>query len=299
MAFPPGRETIVENLVTCCAKSKKLAEVLKKVNRRRKYTEIAQIVGISPKSCHNMLRKLESHNLIKKRGRGVYEKIPILRYINIDSEIRKYLRSRKDVVEKIRVRVGRKRIDTEHIQKQINSYFKCHFAVIKHPFNKECTMQLSNTQIGAAAKKFLEILKYPIMSKKIEGLDLRFVRAFADYFSLSRLDKAGLISLFSSLIRLYEPFLKKLAAIKDNNVDWLNSSLNQKLIEKVCAFNSRINETKENYWKTKNVKEASIRYVYPYRHIESHEARDYTVFEMEKITYYMFASLLLICLENS
>jgi hypothetical protein len=66
------------------------------------------------------------------------------------------------------------------------------------------------------------------------------------------------------------------------------------MIKKVISFNSKIKTADSEYWKDKEIYEACIRTIYPYRHIEAHEARDYPVFQIHRIVYYMFSSIIYI-----
>jgi len=57
------------------------------------------------------------------------------------------------------------------------------------------------------------------------------------------------------------------------------------------TFKSEIKNNDPEYWRDKPNHEASNRVVFPYRHKTAHEARIYTPFEMERVVYYMFASI--------
>ena len=96
------------------------------------------------------------------------------------------------------------------------------------------------------------------------------------------------------MIKNFEPYIKKIVFIKTKNKNKSNLSLRKELLKEIISFNSNLKKTNAEYWKNKPLLESCIRFVYPYRHIESHEARNYHLFEMEKIIFYMFSSIVLI-----
>jgi hypothetical protein len=101
-----------------------------------------------------------------------------------------------------------------------------------------------------------------------------------------------MIAAFSNLIGCFEPYLKKTAAIKNNDNSLALGSFDEEVIKKAVQFSSKIKTKDAEYWKDKPIHEACIRHTYPYRHIEAHEARDYPIFEIQKILYYMFSSII-------
>lgn len=129
---------------------------------------------------------------------------------------------------------------------------------------------------------------------QIEGLSSRFYNSFSDFLSCSPLSKPETIAFFSNLIKCFEPYLKKVAAIKNNDVNFAVGQFDAEMVKRVIPFSSNIKTRGAEYWNDKDIHEACIRHTYPYRHIEAHEARDYPIFEIQKIIYYMFASIIYI-----
>lgn len=104
---------------------------------------------------------------------------------------------------------------------------------------------------------------------------------------------------FSTLIKNFEPYIKKLVYSKTDDVKKAGLSLNQTLLKFIIKFDSDLNNSNKDYWADKRLYEACIRYVYPFRHIEAHESRNWEIFQMEKAIFYMFASIILINLRTT
>ncbi len=288
------KETVIRNLAECCKGAPKRKEILKALRKKRHYRDVAKIVGINhPNNCLSIIKQIQHiYRLVERKGPGIYEVIPMLKHINIEAEIRKALK--KDV-EKIKIKTYRKKLDTTSIKKDIIAFIQENFQEIPHPYDKTKIEKFELNKLKIIANNLIEIIEKPIEDKSLKGLNLRFFQAFADYFSIPRTKRSKLINVFANFIQLLEPLIKKIAFLKTKNKRYLKHSLDQKLIETVFSkFNANIKQRKENYWKNRSISEASIRFVYPFRHIEAHEAREYKVFEMEKVIYYFFASLIFI-----
>jgi hypothetical protein len=192
-----------------------------------------------------------------------------------------------------------KKINVKFSKKEIENYILQNLKIIKNPFNKLLNKNLSNQDLKEAVSLLFLVLDSNLNFDRLDGLGLRFYESFAHYFSEDRTKKAEMINSFSSLIKNFEPYIKKLVLYKTKDIEKAKLSLNKELIQLVVKFESNLDNVNEDYWKNKDVTESCIRYVYPFRHIEAHEARDWDIFEMEKAIFYMFASIILINLENN
>jgi hypothetical protein len=104
---------------------------------------------------------------------------------------------------------------------------------------------------------------------------------------------------FRNLVGCFEPYIKKVAAIKSGDVSVGRRSIDNVVISKAISFTGDIGKKAEEYWSGRPIEEASVRVIYPYRHKTTHEARSYTPFEIERAIYYMFASIVFINLDTS
>jgi hypothetical protein len=285
-----NRKEIIHNLIECCKRSPKKREILKTLRKKRHYSEVAKIVGIkNPDNCLAYIKKMQVfYGLVEEKGPGVYQIIPPLKYINIDSAVHK---GKKE----IKIHRPPKKYISLALKKEIRLFLQDNFQEIKHPFNGKIIYRFERNKLLSAVKNFLQFIEKPIKQESLKGLPGRFYDAFATYFSISRTKRIELINSFKTLVGLFEPIIKKIAFLKTKNENILKKSLDQELIKAVLPeFNANIKEAKNEYWKEKSVEEATIRFIYPYRHIEAHEARDYKVYEVEKIVFYFFAALLFI-----
>lgn len=274
-----------------CNSYGKAKEILKKVNGKRDYKEIANILKIQPCKVSNILSKSKTFNLLIKEGK-LYKKTPELRHINID----KALKTQKIDLPgetNIKLRKKRKIINTNEIERKILEYFNNNFQKIKHPFSNN-SISLHTSKLKRASGKLSYFLEENVGLDQLEGLKIRFFESFAAFFSADRIRKPELINSFSNLIRCFEPYVKKVAVIKTNDHQMGRKSLDQNVISSAVSFSSKVRNNKPGYWENKPIHEACIRTVYPYRHMESHEARDFPCFEIERVVYYMFASIIFI-----
>lgn len=164
------------------------------------------------------------------------------------------------------------------------------------PFSKT-VVKLSKPDLQKAGEKLFEYLDTDAGLKQLEGLSLRFYDSFAAYFSCNRINKGELINAFSNMVKCFEPYVKKVASIKAGDPKYINMSLNAEVISRAVSFSSDVNKHQDAYWSGKPVHEACVRSVFPFRHMEAHEARDYASFEMDRVVHYMFASIIFINLD--
>jgi hypothetical protein len=84
----PDRATLVNNLKQFCSRSPKRVAILKAVRKRKSYKEVAKKVGASEDYCSSVLNGLRANELVEGK-RGFYRQTPLMRTINIDSELKK------------------------------------------------------------------------------------------------------------------------------------------------------------------------------------------------------------------
>lgn len=283
-------EVVRGNIIAGC-KHPKARDILKMADGKKNYKEIAKIVKVHPTVCSSILTKASALQLAKKVSQGVYK-----REINL-GDIDEALKNRSvssQVSETIKIKSKKKSINTEVIKKQILEYLLSHHSIIYHPFDPEKKEKISKERIQKAYTVLIQNLEVDLSLVQLEGLASRFYNAFSQFHSHSTLSKPDMIASFSNLIKCFEPYLKKSAAIKNSDNGLALGSFDENVIKKAIPFSSSIKQKEVDYWIGKNIHEACIRYVYPYRHKEAHEARDYPVFEIQKIIYYMFASIVYI-----
>ncbi len=282
---------IIKNILDSHFKAK---EILKKVNGKRDYKEIAQLVNAHHTTCSTILSAAKTHGLLVKDGR-FYKKTAEFRHINIDKLLNDEARIPTKRVSP-KVKKPRKIIDTEAIKRNVKDYLVNHFLNISSPFSSK-KVKLPKSDLDNAAQKLFDYLSRDIDLEQLDGLSLRFYESFAAYFSCNRINKAELINAFINLVKCFEPYVKKMAALKATDIKYGKMSLNAEVISKAISFSSDIDKHQDIYWIDKPVHEACLRFVNPFRHKEAHEARDYTSFDMDKIIYYMFASIIFINLD--
>jgi len=286
-------EVIKNNIREVCKLHTNAKSVLKKANGKLTYLEIAALTKTPTTQCSTVLNKASSLNLVDKIKAGLFKRKKILTGALIDSALKNSGSQTTIKEHHIKVRKTKKVINTTAIKKQILEYLVNHLKVIQHPFADKKD-KLSQEKIIKAYEKLIQVLEKDLGVVQIDGLSLRFFNAFSDFLSCSVLNKAELIAAFSSLIKTFEPYIKKMAAIKNNDNKFATAQFDLEAIRNAISFAADIKKRDSDYWKDKEIHEACIRYVYPFRHIEAHEARDYTVFEIHKIIYYMFASIIYI-----
>ncbi len=279
-------------IVDIC-KGKHGKSVLLAINNKRSYKEIAIKAKCRPNQSSGLLNKAATFKLIKKEG-NIWKKTPEFRHLNINQVLREESID-IPIEKKIKVKRRVKKTNTDYIKKDIISYFLNHFSEVPHPFSNN----LKKIDIKLL-KKAAEILFTNLECDgpvRLKGLSNRFYESFSAYFSSDRIRKIEFINNFGNMVKCFEPYVKKVVAIKTGKPEEANPSLNKDMVSKVVSFSSNINNNTNSYWQDKPIHEASLRIIFPYRHIESHEARDYTLHDMEKIIFYLFASIIFINLD--
>jgi hypothetical protein len=283
---------IIKNI---CATHPKAREILRKVNGKRDYKELGKLVGAHHTICSSVLSKAKTFGFLVKEGK-YYRKTPEFRHIDVD-KLLKDEPSAPTTKKSPKVRKLRKIVETDAIKKNIRDYFVQNFSHITSPFSDKKVV-LHKADLEKAAEKLDSFLSQDLHLEQLDGLSSRFCESFISYFSCSRINKAELINAFSNLLKCFEPYVKKVAAIKANDIRFAKMSLNTETISKAISFSSDIDKHQDSYWQDKPVHDACLRFVYPFRHKEAHEARDYTTYAMEKIIFYMFASIIFINLDS-
>jgi hypothetical protein len=264
--------------------------VLLTVNNKRDYKEIATKVGCNPSQSSSLLNKATTFGLIKKEG-TVWKKTPEFRHLKVNQVIKEGT-TNVPTERKIGVKKRKKKTNTVQVKKDLLIYLQSQFSEIPHPFSYKID-KISRKDLARATEILIENLECD-GSSRLKGLAERFYESFSAYFSSDRIRKSEFTNSFSNLIGCFEPYVKKVAAIKTGDPTAANPGLNKDMVAKVISFSSNINNHKSNYWVDKPIHEASLRTVFPYRHMESHEARDYPIYNMERIIFYLFASIIFI-----
>lgn len=84
----PDRASLISNLREFCSGSPKKIAILKAVRKRKSYQEVAQKVQAAEDYCSSVLNGLRANELVEGK-RGFYQQTPLMRTINIDSELKK------------------------------------------------------------------------------------------------------------------------------------------------------------------------------------------------------------------
>lgn len=267
---------------------------LKETRKVKDYHELSKLLKCNKCMASTLINELLDYGLYIKDKDGKLKKSKELIRIGLKPK-----NIENQITEKF-VRVKNiKKINFKILKKEIESYIQDNFTKIKNPFNKEKFEVLSEVKLKRASDILIQVLDEELDFDDTEGLAARFYESFVNYFSNSRNKKSEVILAFSSLIKNFEPYLKKLVYKKTKDKNKARLSLGKELLQSLINFNSDLKKTDESYWKDKEICEACIRYVYPFRHMEAHEARNWDIFEMEKVVFYMFASIILINLKQS
>ena len=80
-------QDIKQNLIHICKEHSKARDILKKVNGKRDYKVISQILKIHPTTCSDILSKSRTFGLLIKEG-NTYKKTPQFKHINIDRTLK-------------------------------------------------------------------------------------------------------------------------------------------------------------------------------------------------------------------
>lgn len=84
----PDRASLVSNLREFCSGSPKKIAILKAVRKRKSYKQVAEEVRAAEDYCSTILNGLRANELVEGK-RGFYQQTPLMRTINIDSELKK------------------------------------------------------------------------------------------------------------------------------------------------------------------------------------------------------------------
>ncbi len=114
----PARETLISNLKQFCSRSPKKIAILKAVRKRKSYKEVAKKVQAAEDYCSSVLNAAQANELVEGH-RGFYRQTPLMRTINIDSELKKKVTKKTrpapaPVAEKIKI------LDLEKALDQLN-----------------------------------------------------------------------------------------------------------------------------------------------------------------------------------
>jgi hypothetical protein len=84
----PDRASLISNLREFCSGSPKKIAILKAVRKRKSYQEVARKVHAAEDYCSTILNGLRANELVEGK-RGFFQQTPLMRTINIDSELKK------------------------------------------------------------------------------------------------------------------------------------------------------------------------------------------------------------------
>lgn len=288
-------DIIKKGVVEVCATHSRAREVLKKANGKKSSSEIAKEVDIGADKASTILNKAHRLKIVEKISNGVFKRKINLH--DIDQALKQ--NGSSDLIESpIRINKRQKKVSTESIKKSITKYIEDNFSKIQHPYKEGDYASISKGDLKKASTYLFTVLDSNLQIPQLEGLSLRFYNSFASYFSADRTDKSEMVSRFSNLVQCFEPYVKKVAVIKENDTENYKIPLGKDLIPKVISFTSNINKPNSSYWEGRPVPEASIRTVFPFRHKEAHEARDYPTYEIERIIHYLIASIIFINIDH-
>jgi len=258
----------------------------------RDYIELSERLKCNASMASTIINELLAYGLYEKNKEGKLKRTKGLIRVGISpKKIENEISERTIKTRKIR------KTNSNSIRKEIENYIKSNFKKIKNPFNEQSFQNIKENNLKKSSEFLITILDSNLDFESIDGLGIRFYDAFAHYFSINRAKKEEMTNAFSTLIKNFEPYIKKLVYSKTNDIKKARISLNQTLLKFIIRFDSDLNNSNKDYWADKRLCEACIRYVYPFRHIEAHESRNWEIFQMEKAIFYMFASIILINLE--
>lgn len=284
-------DKLKKNLSDFCKNKKQRIDFLKNVNGKRDYKELAILCGIkTPANSIRLINEAEGFELIVKDEKtDLADKCSILKGRNIDSLLKESLTKKTISIRKKCL------VDISQVKKSFKKYAHSNFNKIANYFDENKSIDIEPKKIETAVNEIFSLLENKKKIFEIEGIELRFFTAFAEYFNESRIESHNMANKFSAIIKLYEPFIKKFLIIKTNDESWAKQSLNESMLNSAYditdnSFN--IKETKEDYWKKRSVKETSIRIAFKYRNIESHSATQLKSFDMDKIIFHIFAAII-------
>jgi len=284
-----GLKNILKSHPAACA-------ILDYANGKKHYKEIGRLTKTHETKVSTVLRKAFHLNLLEKNN-GLYKKTKEFKPIDLRKLAKENAIDSTQQSEIKTKRTSKRNLTTETIKKEIKEYLVNHYYIIEHPFAPDKKQKMSKVNLEKAAVKLFEYLDADSELEQLKALSIRFYTSFANYLGCDRRRKNEQINAFSSLVKNFEPFVKKVAIIKSRDISLGKKSLNAETISSAMSFTSDIDKHQDDYWKDKDIKEACVRIVYPYRHKEAHEARDYFPYQMDRIVFFMFAAIIFICLD--
>ena len=228
-------EELKKTIIEIC-REKNGKDILLAVNNKRNYKEIAKEVGCHPTTSSRLLNKACTFGLLTKEE-NIWKKTPEFRHININQLLKTELVD-NSTEKKIKIRKKKKKTNTNQIKKSINEYFLNQFSEIPHPFSDNIAT-INVRDLNKSAEILFQYLECD-GPERLKGLANRFYESFSAYFSSDRIRKSEFINNFSNMVKCFEPYVKKVVAIKTRNPKEANPSLNKDMISKVISFNSNI-----------------------------------------------------------
>ena len=228
--------------------------ILEYANGKKHYTEISKLTKIHETTVSTILQKAFILNLLEKK-KGLYKRTKEFKTINLkklakDNEINSTQQSEIKTKRK-----SKRNLTTDGIKKEIKEYLINHYYIIEHPFAPDKKLKISKADLEKAAAKLFEYLDADSELDQLKTLALRFYESFANYLGCDRFKKDKQLNAFSSLVKNFEPFVKKVASIKSRNISLGKMSLNNETISSAMTFTSDIDKHQEDYWKNKDIKQ--------------------------------------------
>jgi hypothetical protein len=241
-------EAIKNNIREVCGLHTLAHVILKKANGKLSYLEISSITRVSPAKCSTILNKANSFNLLEKVKPGIFKRNKIITGGLIDSALKNIQKDISVNEYKIAIRKKKKVINTDKIKREILIYLQNNFYQILHPFSDRKEKH-SKESLKKVAEILFNYLKEDLGIFQLDGLELRFYNSFSEFLSSSPINKSEAVAAFSNLIKCFEPYVKKVAAIKNNDPRLAHCSLDEELIKKAISFTSVIKKRDNEYWK--------------------------------------------------
>ena len=198
------REGLVKNLKAFCSsssKTQKKIQILKAVRKAKNYKDVAKIVDANEDYCSTILNQAKANDLVEGRN-GIYRQVPLLRSINIDSELRK-------VKSKIETRLTKDKPKPEKViifdlEKAINQLD------VESAIKKDCfpLRKPYRTHVGEAYLTLENVIKDELnLDESLVGIDVISEAAKKGLFNRHvQAEKEGLNHLFrASVLWLRNP----------------------------------------------------------------------------------------------
>ncbi len=188
------RASLISNLRAFCAGSPKKIAILKAVRKRTYYKEVAKNVHAREDYCSSVLNGLRANELVEGK-RGFYQQTPLMKTINIDSELKKQsgrvrvAQTKQTPTEKIRVLDLEKALD----QLDVDSVIKSDCFPLRKPYR---------THVGEAYLTVENFIKQELrLPDSLVGTDLVSEAVKKGLFDRSvNSEKEGLALLFRGAV---------------------------------------------------------------------------------------------------